>query len=234
MPFGMWTLVGPRNYVLDGGPDTPREGALLREMALGVSACYRALFPVALTLGFPRMLLISIPTGQLQMQSSVTLNFPNEKSPCKVDSRHNFSTTYCRNSLITKPVILLINSVYLWQMVAVFIGTFIRQLVVDWSVLLSSKSVCWSGECRGAAIDVKNKKGNTPLWLACNGELLCTCYFFVIISAVLCLLWSFSSIFWLAGKFDICSYVFAGDLWMTRTSRNKADFFVSIKCITVG
>jgi len=107
MPFGMWTLVGPRNYVLDGGPDTPREGALLREMALGVSACYRALFPVALTLGFPRMLLISIPTGQLQMQSSVTLNFPNEKSPCKVDSRHNFSTTYCRNSLITKPVIFI-------------------------------------------------------------------------------------------------------------------------------
>ena len=24
--------------------------------------------------------------------------------------------------------------------------------------------------CRGAAIDVKNKKGNSPLWLACNGE----------------------------------------------------------------
>ena len=23
---------------------------------------------------------------------------------------------------------------------------------------------------RGAAIDVKNKKGNSPLWLACNGE----------------------------------------------------------------
>ena len=22
---------------------------------------------------------------------------------------------------------------------------------------------------RGAAVDVKNKKGNTPLWLACNG-----------------------------------------------------------------
>jgi len=23
MPFGMWTLVGPRNHVLDGGPDRP-------------------------------------------------------------------------------------------------------------------------------------------------------------------------------------------------------------------
>ena len=23
---------------------------------------------------------------------------------------------------------------------------------------------------RGAAVDVKNKKGNSPLWLACNGK----------------------------------------------------------------
>jgi len=23
MPFGLWTLVGPRNHVLDGGPDPP-------------------------------------------------------------------------------------------------------------------------------------------------------------------------------------------------------------------
>ena len=28
---------------------------------------------------------------------------------------------------------------------------------------------CCVVECRGAAVDVKNKKGNTPLWLACNG-----------------------------------------------------------------
>jgi len=30
MPFGMWTRVGPRNCVLDGAPDPPQEGALLR------------------------------------------------------------------------------------------------------------------------------------------------------------------------------------------------------------
>jgi len=24
MPIGVWTLVGPRNHVLDGGPDTPK------------------------------------------------------------------------------------------------------------------------------------------------------------------------------------------------------------------
>ena len=29
--------------------------------------------------------------------------------------------------------------------------------------------VLYCCECRGAAVDVKNKKGNTPLWLACNG-----------------------------------------------------------------
>jgi len=29
MPFGVWTWVGPVNHVLDGGPDTPREGAIL-------------------------------------------------------------------------------------------------------------------------------------------------------------------------------------------------------------
>ena len=30
MPFGMWTWVGPSNHVLDGDPDPPLEGALLR------------------------------------------------------------------------------------------------------------------------------------------------------------------------------------------------------------
>jgi len=30
MQFGLWTWVGPRNYVLDGGPDLPSEGAILR------------------------------------------------------------------------------------------------------------------------------------------------------------------------------------------------------------
>jgi len=30
IPFGLKTRVGPGNHVLDGGPDTPWEGAILR------------------------------------------------------------------------------------------------------------------------------------------------------------------------------------------------------------
>jgi len=30
MPFGLRTLVGPRNHILDGGPDPPWEWAILR------------------------------------------------------------------------------------------------------------------------------------------------------------------------------------------------------------
>ena len=30
VPFGMWTPVGPRNHVLDGGPDPLWEGAILK------------------------------------------------------------------------------------------------------------------------------------------------------------------------------------------------------------
>ena len=30
MPFGLRTRVGPRNHVLDRGPDPPWEGAILR------------------------------------------------------------------------------------------------------------------------------------------------------------------------------------------------------------
>jgi len=30
MPFGLRTQVVPRNHVLDGGPDSPWEGAILR------------------------------------------------------------------------------------------------------------------------------------------------------------------------------------------------------------
>jgi len=36
MPFGTWAEVGPRNYVLDRGPDPPWEGALLRGNDVGV------------------------------------------------------------------------------------------------------------------------------------------------------------------------------------------------------
>jgi len=37
MPFGMWTRVHKRNYLLDGGTDPPREGALLAEKTSGFS-----------------------------------------------------------------------------------------------------------------------------------------------------------------------------------------------------
>jgi len=30
MPIGLWTRMGPRNDVLDGGPDPPREGVIFR------------------------------------------------------------------------------------------------------------------------------------------------------------------------------------------------------------
>ena len=30
MPFGLWAWMGPRNHVLEGGPDPPWEGAVLR------------------------------------------------------------------------------------------------------------------------------------------------------------------------------------------------------------
>ena len=31
MPFGLWVRMGLRNRMLDGGPDPPREGAILGE-----------------------------------------------------------------------------------------------------------------------------------------------------------------------------------------------------------
>jgi len=30
MPFGLWTRVGPRNHVLDWGPDPHEKGVILR------------------------------------------------------------------------------------------------------------------------------------------------------------------------------------------------------------
>jgi len=30
IPFGLWTRIGSRNHVLDGGPDPMHEGAILR------------------------------------------------------------------------------------------------------------------------------------------------------------------------------------------------------------
>jgi len=30
MPFGLWVWMGPKNHVLDGGPDCPKQGAIFR------------------------------------------------------------------------------------------------------------------------------------------------------------------------------------------------------------
>ena len=37
----------------------------------------------------------------------------------------------------------------------------------------------------GASVDVKNKKGNSPLWLTCNGELL-SCTYIQVHNSALC------------------------------------------------
>jgi len=37
IPFGMWTRVGPVNYVLDRSPDLPRVGVFLRGNDVGIS-----------------------------------------------------------------------------------------------------------------------------------------------------------------------------------------------------
>jgi len=70
----------------------PWEGAHLREWCRDFPA-HQAPLPVALMSGFPLMLLASIPTGRPQKQSSVTSNFPIEKSSYDVAS--------CQNSLTT-------------------------------------------------------------------------------------------------------------------------------------
>ena len=43
MPFGLWARGGPGNHVLDGGPDLPRESALLGHI-LRQSRTYSTLF----------------------------------------------------------------------------------------------------------------------------------------------------------------------------------------------
>ena len=51
---------------------------------LDFSACRQTLFLVTMTSGFPQMLLISTPVGQLQKKSRIMLNFPwAEKYPVR-------------------------------------------------------------------------------------------------------------------------------------------------------
>ena len=64
MPFEMWTQVGPRNHLLDG-VQIPFRGAILRAMMSGFSG----------------MLSTNVLSSQPQKQLSVTLSFPNDKSP---------------------------------------------------------------------------------------------------------------------------------------------------------
>jgi len=60
------------------GSRSPMRRGNFEGMTLGFSARSRAPFPVTLTSVLPCIMLSSIPTGQPQKQSSVTLNFPNE------------------------------------------------------------------------------------------------------------------------------------------------------------
>ena len=46
MPFGFWVRVGPRNHVLDGGPDFSMEGAILRGKGPAIVK-YRNTLPLA-------------------------------------------------------------------------------------------------------------------------------------------------------------------------------------------
>jgi len=94
MPFGMWTRVGPRIYVLDGAPDPPTGRGTFEGMIQDFPTHGRTLFTVALMSGFPRMLWMSVSVGWMQKQSNVTLSFPNEKFACNAASRKSSLTTY--------------------------------------------------------------------------------------------------------------------------------------------
>jgi len=56
MPYGVWAWVGPKNHVLDGGPDPPWEGAVLCGKGRPISK-YRECHPcVAAMRPFVRLL----------------------------------------------------------------------------------------------------------------------------------------------------------------------------------
>ena len=44
MPFEFWVQMGPKNHALDGGPDGPREGLILRGKGAPI-AKYRDFMP---------------------------------------------------------------------------------------------------------------------------------------------------------------------------------------------
>jgi len=56
VPFGMWTRMGPRNYVLGGVQIPPQEGHFSGEMMSEFYCTPPSKFPVVLTLGFSHML----------------------------------------------------------------------------------------------------------------------------------------------------------------------------------
>ena len=85
VPLGIWTRVVQGTVCYTRVQIPSREGALfVVEWRLDFPALRRARFPVALMSRFPHMLSSSIPVGWVPKQSSVTLNFPNKKSPCDV------------------------------------------------------------------------------------------------------------------------------------------------------
>jgi len=76
------------------GVQIPIEWAFLRGMMFGLLHAVEQHSPSGSDVGISRMLSTSLSNGRLQKQLSVTLNFPNEKSPCNVACRQN-SLTIC-------------------------------------------------------------------------------------------------------------------------------------------
>jgi len=66
MPFGIWTLVGPGNYILDGFKIPHRKGHFWGVWRQDFPTHHQTPFTVDLTSGFPHMLSTSVPIRQPQ------------------------------------------------------------------------------------------------------------------------------------------------------------------------
>jgi len=73
-------LGGPKELCTRWAQIPHRNGHFWRGWCQDFPSCCRASLPMALTLGFPCMLLTSIAVGQPQKPPNVTLNFPSDKS----------------------------------------------------------------------------------------------------------------------------------------------------------
>ena len=53
MPFGLWTWMGPRNHVVDGGRDHPWDGAIFEERGAHCKVSAMSCAKTAETIDFP-------------------------------------------------------------------------------------------------------------------------------------------------------------------------------------